>query len=369
MPTDAQLNGPEEQRVPEAPKAPEIAEPADPEKEAAVERIGGLHGERMDAAEATSAAAAAKAKTETSPEPETPAVPPTTPPATPAAKEETFMDKISDYFDAAKARGSNAFSAGLETLMFALTTGAAGGWGWVKETWDKLWGKKKEEPSENQEYTVDDETFAPEDPDRQKLLAAAEKQLQEVITKNPTWIDFAREAGKEHGVPVETILAIARFESGFKAEAKATASSAEGLGQFIKETWASFIAANLDFSEAKPGDPRAALHAIAWYAKRNALDCSIDLASENATGEVYLAHHEGAAGYKRMKAFQRGELTGDQVPAIPGSYKGKAFPKFGIEKVNTYADYVTVVTTMSSRVETVADHYAIQLEGMPQPNS
>lgn len=373
MSTDELLSGSAEQRA-EAASPPETAQPVDPDQEAAAQRVGELQEERIDVAE-DAAKTAAEVQVATTVQAaaagDAPEETPLAAPAPAGPKEASFMDKMSAHFDAAKNRGSNAFMAGLETFAFALTTGGSGLWSWIKETWGKMPWSKKEETQATEEnewlvYREDDEVFSPEDPDNQKLIFTAGRELQEMMSKQPSWIDFAREASAVHGVSAASILAIARFESGFEAGAKASSSSAEGLGQFIKKTWASFIAANPNFSESKPSDPRAALHAIAWYAKKNATDCSIDLRAENASGEVYLAHHEGAAGFKRMKAFQRGELTGDQIPVIPVSYKGKAFPKFGVAKVDTYQDYVTLVTSMAGRVEAVADSYTAQLEASPK---
>lgn len=297
------------------------------------------------------------------------ATPEGSPPKPPEAP--GFVDQVLTVFDASQANGKNTFMASLDAVLFAVTTGGSAIWNWAKELFNNLFGKKKTE-SEETASSEGQTTAGPEvqaaDPSKvESLLAEAKNQLKEAFTKNPPWLDFAKEASEEYGISVATILAIARFESGgFDPNAKNPKSSAEGLGQFMPETWAQFLAENSEFGEVSPTDPEAALFAIAWYCKTNAEACGIDLNSPTAAKELYLAHHEGPGAYKKLKAFQQGKL-GDEAPEAPGTYKGHSFPDFGVSKVDTYDAYVTLVTRMADRVQAIAEEYTAFLPTLAVP--
>lgn len=221
-------------------------------------------------------------------------------------------------------------------------------------------------------YRFEDKTVPPEDldspvdvnnPKVQKLLAQAKEQLLGVKNDHADWITMTQSASEKYKLGVKgpsIILGMARFESGFNPDVKAKGSSASGLGQFIKGTWKNFQD-SLDSSspyKGKPStDPEAALNAIAWYSSENMETCGLKPEQPDFAARLYEAHHEGAAGAKKLWAFRAGGPEGK----IPASYQDKEFPKYGVAKVSTYSDYSTLIFAMSARVQSVAELYQTEL--------
>lgn len=358
------------------PKQPESAPSLVPEE-------GGEEAERAEAVQPVASALEARVAMvhdtlpvaqpkEGAPE-ASPAVPPKAPETLLETPAETpgFTDQVLAIFGDSKERGRNTFMASIDALLFAVTTGGSAIWKWFEEFFGNLFGSKKsEEIASGEGQTTGKPEVQNWDASRESHLAEAKKQLKEAFTKNPTLLDFAKEASGKYGIPVATILAIARFESGgFDPNDKNLKSPAEGLGQFMPETWAQFLGENPEFEEASPSDPAAALFAIAWYCKTNAQMCDIDLNSPTAPTELYLAHHEGPGAYKKLKAFQKGELAGGQMPPVPETYKDNSYSDFGVLKVDTYHAYATLVTRMADRVQAVANEYTGFLPTLALPTS
>lgn len=269
-------------------------------------------------------------------------------------EEPSFGGKVMAYYEAMRANGSNWFGAGLSTIVFAVAKGGSDFWKWLKGLFEK---DEDEEENEDPHYRTDDEIYEPDDPETKKLVETAKEQLKSALEKNPTWLDFAEEAGEKFKIPVHTLFAFARFESAFNPNA--VNGTVEGLGQFWGPTWESFKTENPEFKNASRKDPRASFFAMAWYAQKNAKQCKIDPLAPDAAARLYEAHHEGANGFAQLQAFRRGERTDKQ--RIPKTYKGKSFPKFGVPVVDTYENYVKLVTAMSDKVQVVADLYKAEL--------
>lgn len=352
MTVDSETIQPDAPEKKEAPKVPEgsIVEPSKSEKtpeQLAIDR-------KLDAAEKTSnesvAARVAQQAGETV-DSET-----SEPPSEEQDEDEPgFLDSIVDYYNQYMKENPNA--SGTEVL-FATAWNAFKGW---------FSGEKEEVKTEESEggnaYRFDDETFSPDDPKDEKLLAQAKKQLEDMREKHPTWTDLAQDAAEKYDLGsrgAAMILAMSRFESGFNPDAKASSSSATGLGQFIKDTWGSYQK-NLPEGDPhkgkRPTDPEASIDAIAWYSKANMSQTGLSLDDPHLVARLYEAHHEGASGAKKLWKFREGGPEGK----IPSSYKGKAFTKFGVAKVETYKDYSDLVMAMSSRVESVARLYDTEL--------
>ncbi|MEK9159645.1 MAG: transglycosylase SLT domain-containing protein [Patescibacteria group bacterium] len=250
--------------------------------------------------------------------------------ATPSAAEPTLWKKLKS-------------SLGAAAKWFTDHTGSLGRW------LTKTFGAEEELPH----YRTDDESYDPDDPETKKLVGSAEKQLNSALEKNPSWLGLAQEAAKRSTIAVPILFAFARFESAFNPNA--VNGTVAGLGQFWGPTWDRFMAENPDFKGASRTDPRASFCAMAWYARKNAEECKIDTSAPDAAARLYEAHHEGAGGFAQLQAFRRGEITGKQ--RIPKTYAGKSFPKFGVPIVDTYENYVKLVTAMSAKVQAVADLY------------
>ena len=224
---------------PEAVKAPEVAQtadtvaPTDPEKEAAVQKVDELLEERVDVAKdaaKTAAEATAGKPEEAVPSPTettaTDASSPEAPPPAPASSPEAagFMDKISAHFDAAKARSGSALTAGLETFVFALSTGGAGLLDWLKKTWGKMPWSKTGDASATPLVVpnLPEQTSTPKSSFTDSMKALAE-EFSLSITGDPKkdFILVATELGKEiqaeYGIPYQVVVAQTCLESAYGA--------------------------------------------------------------------------------------------------------------------------------------------------------
>lgn len=195
------------------------------------------------------------------------------------------------------------------------------------------------------------------------LLAIAKKQFDAALARHPEWKGYAEQGVARYNLGpngVATLFAFARFESGFRPDAKAGASTAAGLGQFLKRTWGAFqnsLPSGDPLRGRSPHDPEAAFVAMAWFARENANALGLDTSDPDFAKKLYLAHHEGAGGAIKLLGY----LAGGPAGTVPKSYLGKRFPKFGVPKVETYADYAKLVTNMADRVQSVADLYSSDL--------
>jgi hypothetical protein len=183
------------------------------------------------------------------------------------------------------------------------------------------------------------------------------RDFAEMLKTNPSgseWLKFANEAAEKYQIPRSYIWSVAHAESRFNPTARPRSrkggllSSAYGLGQFIDSTWKEFQEANPEFAKAERDDPRASLHAIAWYARHNAnrVNLKVDLNSDEAVlSDLYMAHHEGASGFRRLK---RSQETGEAFD-VPGSYMGRTFSRYSIT-VNDHNDYIRLIEKISASV-------------------
>ncbi len=137
-------------------------------------------------------------------------------------------------------------------------------------------------------------------------------------------------ASAQSGVSFQYLLAKASQESGFKAEAEASTSSATGLYQFTRGTWLDQFkrhGAELGFGDLSqrigtgPGgrlsiadknieqkilglreDPEASAKFAAAYARDNSATLSQNLNRDPDAADLYLAHFLGAGGASQMLA-------------------------------------------------------------------
>ena len=100
-----------------------------------------------------------------------------------------------------------------------------------------------------------------------------------------------QQASEKYGVPLDYMLAMAAKESAFNPDAKAKTSSATGLYQFIKKTWASMWGG----SSPDPTDPVASADAGARYAKENQ-----KVLGTSDPASLYLGHFLGTGGAKKL---------------------------------------------------------------------
>ncbi|MCF3641836.1 transglycosylase SLT domain-containing protein [Rhizobium sp. TRM95111] len=121
------------------------------------------------------------------------------------------------------------------------------------------------------------------------------------------WRRAAYRAEREYGVPVPVLMATVYAESGFRHNARPPrrkllgfipwkrASSALGYSQALDGTWSRYkrITGRWTASRTDFGD---AIRFIAWYHHQSHLKNGI---ARNDTYRLYIAYHEGHAGYAR----------------------------------------------------------------------
>lgn len=121
------------------------------------------------------------------------------------------------------------------------------------------------------------------------------------------WERSARRVEREYGVPVAVLMATVYAESGYRHNAKPPrrkllgfipwkrVSSAYGYSQALDGTWASYKKQTGRWL-AKRNDFGDAIRFIGWYHHQSHLKNGIAL---NDAYRLYIAYHEGHAGYKR----------------------------------------------------------------------
>ncbi|MCD2184417.1 hypothetical protein OCK02_17370 [Rhizobium sp. TRM96647] len=121
------------------------------------------------------------------------------------------------------------------------------------------------------------------------------------------WERDARRVEREYGVPVAVLMATVYAESGYRHNAKPPrrkllgfipwkrVSSAYGYSQALDGTWASYKKQTGRWM-AKRNDFGDAIRFIGWYHHQSHLKNGIAL---NDAYRLYIAYHEGHAGYKR----------------------------------------------------------------------
>jgi hypothetical protein len=121
------------------------------------------------------------------------------------------------------------------------------------------------------------------------------------------WERSARRVEREYGVPVAVLMATVYAESGYRHNAKPPrrkllgfipwkrVSSAYGYSQALDGTWASYKKQTGRWM-AKRNDFGDAIRFIGWYHHQSHLKNGIAL---NDAYRLYIAYHEGHAGYKR----------------------------------------------------------------------
>jgi hypothetical protein len=157
----------------------------------------------------------------------------------------------------------------------------------------------------------------------------------------PNIAQAIRDAAARTGIGFEYLVDQARIESGFRADAKATTSSATGLYQFTNGTWLSTVkahgakhgfgwAADAISTSGKVADP-AQRHAI--LALRNDPQLASLMAAEHAgdnrdaliegTGrapedvDLYLAHFLGSAGAVKFLNNWQADPSAPAAPLFP----------------------------------------------------
>lgn len=158
-----------------------------------------------------------------------------------------------------------------------------------------------------------------------------------------------RQASAATGVPFDYLVTQAEQESGFKADARASTSTAAGLYQFTEQTWLRMIrehgdrhgagewarmlkesgqrldAATKTKILALRDDPRLSAAMAAEYARTNHEQLARALGREIGATDLYLAHFLGAGGATRFLQALRtepGRAAAELLPEAAAANRG-----------------------------------------------
>jgi hypothetical protein len=168
-----------------------------------------------------------------------------------------------------------------------------------------------------------------------------------------------REASVATGVPFDYLATQAEQESGFKADARASTSSAAGLYQFIESTWLQMVrehgakhglddlSRSITPSDKGPrvadpvlrakilelrDDPKLAAAMAAELARGNHAQLGQSLGREIGATDLYLAHFLGAGGATRFLTALRtdpGRPAADVLPEAASANRAVFFASDG----------------------------------------
>lgn len=129
--------------------------------------------------------------------------------------------------------------------------------------------------------------------------------MNKIPPRRQAAVQVIQDAGDKVGVDPTTLAAISKVESAWRPNAKARTSSASGLFQFIRGTWADMVRKHGKKHGIGMGDvfdPRANAIMGAEFTKENINFLQRKLGREPTLREVYLAHFSGAG--KALRVIQ-----------------------------------------------------------------
>lgn len=140
-----------------------------------------------------------------------------------------------------------------------------------------------------------------------------QQNICRVFEQHPDWYDYAKGAEKRWGVPTHILMSFAHFESGFRSNARPPRdwflwvvplprqSSAYGYAQAQDPAWKDYIKETNATWFSDRDNMKDALDFIGWYNRKSSEELGISLWDPK---NLYLAYHEGRAGY-RSGAWRR----------------------------------------------------------------
>lgn len=130
--------------------------------------------------------------------------------------------------------------------------------------------------------------------------------LCEVFGQHPEWYDYAKASEAAWGTPAHILMAFVRHESSYRSDAKppfewflfiplGRPSSAEGYAQIQDPAWEDYKRERGGWFRGR-SDMEDALDFVGWYNHKSHERLGI---SKWDPKKLYLAYHEGHAGYRR----------------------------------------------------------------------
>lgn len=157
------------------------------------------------------------------------------------------------------------------------------------------------------------------------------KNLCDIFLEKPDWYEAALQAEARWQVKMPILMAIMYHESGYRAEARPPRerclwifpgprlSSSYGYAQATESAWDDYIKSTGNRG-ADRDDFKDAVDFIGWYCHMSHIRCKI---SKTDPYRLYLAYHEGHAGYNKGTYKNKKDLqhTARQVEILAGRYE------------------------------------------------
>jgi hypothetical protein len=140
-----------------------------------------------------------------------------------------------------------------------------------------------------------------------------QQDICRIFEQHPGWYDYARKSEKRWGVPPQILMSFAHFESNFRSNARPPRdwflkvvplprqSSAYGYAQAQDPAWKDYMKETGATWFSDRDNMKDALDFIGWYNHKSRKELGI---STWDAKNLYLAYHEGRAGY-RSGAWRR----------------------------------------------------------------
>jgi hypothetical protein len=134
-----------------------------------------------------------------------------------------------------------------------------------------------------------------------------QQNICRVFEQHPDWYDYAKHSEQRWGVPTHILMSFAHFESGFRSNAKPPrdwflrvvplprASSAYGYAQAQDPAWQDYMKETDATWFSDRDNMKDALDFIGWYNRKSHEELGISI---HDTKNLYLAYHEGRAGFR-----------------------------------------------------------------------
>tara|TARA_B100001250_G_scaffold273920_1_gene236550 strand:+ start:45 stop:668 length:624 start_codon:yes stop_codon:yes gene_type:complete len=153
-----------------------------------------------------------------------------------------------------------------------------------------------------------------------------------IFEQNREWYDFAKTSEKKWGTTIPILMSFVRQESSFRSKAKppykwlwfiplGRQSSAKGYAQAQDAVWGEYKYERGGLFKSR-SDMEDALDFIGWYNHKS--HTRLGISRDNAK-EMYLAYHEGRAGYRRKSYNKKPKLLeiSSKVAKIAKTYNNQ----------------------------------------------
>jgi hypothetical protein len=139
-----------------------------------------------------------------------------------------------------------------------------------------------------------------------------QQNICRIFEQHPKWYDYAMDAEKQWGVPAHVLLSFVHFESSFRPNVRPPRdwflfvplprkSSAYGYAQAQNPAWQEYQEETRAGWFSDRDNMKDALDFVGWYNHRSHEELGISVWDPKS---LYLAYHEGRAGY-RSGAWRR----------------------------------------------------------------